>query len=151
MQMSLKEQLLSDMKEAMKEKDVLRKNTVQSVRGAILQQEKDSKQDVSEEQILDIIMTEIKKRKDALTDFEKGHRPDLIDAANAEIAVLQGYLPAQLSEEELTALVRETIQEVSAVSMKDMGKVMGAITSKVKGKADNSKVSSIVKQCLAHQ
>lgn len=149
--MSLKEQLLSDMKEAMKEKDVLRKNTVQSVRGAILQQEKDSKQDVSEEQILDIIMTEIKKRKDALTDFEKGHRPDLIDAANAEIAVLQGYLPAQLSEEELTALVRETIQEVSAVSMKDMGKVMGAITSKVKGKADNSKVSSIVKQCLAHQ
>lgn len=151
MQMSLKEQLLSDMKEAMKEKDVLRKNTVQSVRGAILQQEKDSKQDVSEEQILDIIMTEIKKRKDALTDFEKGHRPDLIDAANAEIAVLQGYLPAQLSQEELTALVRETIQEVSAVSMKDMGKVMGAITSKVKGKADNSKVSSIVKQCLAHQ
>lgn len=149
--MSLKEQLLSDMKEAMKEKDVLRKNTVQSVRGAILQQEKDSKQDVSEEQILDIIMTEIKKRKDALADFEKGHRPDLIDAANAEIAVLQGYLPAQLSEEELTALVRETIQEVSAVSMKDMGKVMGAITSKVKGKADNSKVSSIVKQCLAHQ
>lgn len=149
--MSLKEQLLSDMKEAMKEKDVLRKNTVQSVRGAILQQEKDSRQDVSEEQILDIIMTEIKKRKDALTDFEKGHRPDLIDAANAEIAVLQGYLPAQLSEEELTALVRETIQEVSAVSMKDMGKVMGAITSKVKGKADNSKVSSIVKQCLAHQ
>lgn len=149
--MSLKEQLLSDMKEAMKEKDVLRKNTVQSVRGAILQQEKDSKQDVSEEQILDIIMTEIKKRKDALTDFEKGHRPDLIDAANAEIAVLQGYLPAQLSQEELTALVRETIQEVSAVSMKDMGKVMGAITSKVKGKADNSKVSSIVKQCLAHQ
>lgn len=149
--MSLKEQLLSDMKEAMKEKDVLRKNTVQSVRGAILQQEKDSKQDVSEEQILDIIMTEIKKRKDALADFEKGHRPDLVDAANAEIAVLQGYLPAQLSQEELTALVRETIQEVSAVSMKDMGKVMGAITSKVKGKADNSKVSSIVKQCLAHQ
>ena len=149
--MSLKEQLLSDMKEAMKEKDVLRKNTIQSVRGAILQQEKDTMKEVGEEQILDIIMSEIKKRKDALVDFEKGHRPDLVDAANAEMAVLQGYLPAQLSEEELTALVRETIQEVSAVSMKDMGKVMGAITPKVKGKADNSKVSSIVKQCLAHQ
>lgn len=149
--MSLKETLLNDMKEAMKEKDVLRKNTVQSVRGAILQQEKDTMKEVSEEQILDIIMSEIKKRKDALADFEKGHRPDLVDAANSEIAILQKYLPAQLSEEELTALVRETIAEVSAVSMKDMGKVMGAITPKVKGKADNSKVSSIVKQCLAHQ
>ena len=149
--MSLKEKLLNDMKEAMKEKDVLRKNTVQSVRGAILQQEKDTMKEVSEEQILDIIMSEIKKRKDALADFEKGHRPDLVDAANAEIAVLQGYLPEQLSDEELTALVRETIAEVSAVSMKDMGNVMGAITPKVKGKADNSKVSSIVKQCLAHQ
>ena len=149
--MSLKEKLLNDMKEAMKEKDVLRKNTVQSVRGAILQQEKDTMKEVSEEQILDIIMSEIKKRKDALADFEKGHRPDLVDAANAEIAVLQGYLPEQLSDEELTALVRETIAEVSAVSMIDMGKVMGAITPKVKGKADNSKVSSIVKQCLAHQ
>ncbi len=149
--MSLKETLLNDMKEAMKEKDVLRKNTVQSVRGAILQQEKDTMKEVNEEQILDIIMSEIKKRKDALADFEKGHRPDLVEAANCEIAILQKYLPAQLSEEELTALVRETIAEVSAVSMKDMGKVMGAITAKVKGKADNSKVSSIVKQCLAHQ
>lgn len=149
--MSLKETLLNDMKEAMKEKDVLRKNTVQSVRGAILQQEKDTMKEVNEEQILDIIMSEIKKRKDALADFEKGHRPDLVEAAHCEIAILQKYLPAQLSEEELTALVRETIAEVSAVSMKDMGKVMGAITVKVKGKADNSKVSSIVKQCLAHQ
>jgi uncharacterized protein YqeY len=151
MQMSLKEKLLNDMKEAMKEKDVLRKNTVQSVRGAILQQEKDTMKEIGEEQILDIIITEIKKRKDALADFEKGHRPDLVDAANAEIAILQTYLPAQLSEEELIALIRETIAEVSAVSMKDMGKVMGAITPKIKGRADNSKVSSIVKQCLAHQ
>ncbi|MEE1072872.1 MAG: GatB/YqeY domain-containing protein [Cellulosilyticum sp.] len=149
--MSLKEKLLNDMKEAMKEKDVLRKNTVQSVRGAILQQEKDTMKEINEEQILDIIIAEIKKRKDALADFEKGHRPDLIDAANAEIAILQTYLPAQLSEEELIALIRETIAEVSAVSMKDMGKVMGAITPKIKGRADNSKVSSIVKQCLAHQ
>ena len=149
--MSLKEQLLLDMKEAMKVKDVLRKNTIQSIRGAILQQEKDTMKEVSEEHILDIIISEIKKRKDALTDFEKGNRPDLIDAANAEIIVLQSYLPAQLSEEELITLVRETITEVSAVSMKDMGKVMATLLHKVKGKADNSKVSSIVKQCLAHQ
>lgn len=149
--MSLKEKLLSDMKEAMKTKDVLRKNTVQSVRGAILQQEKDTMKEISEEQILDIIISEIKKRKDALADFEKGHRPDLVEAANTEIGILQGYLPVQLSEEELIALIRETIAEVSAVSIKDMGKVMGALAPRVKGKADNSKVSSIVKQCLAHQ
>ena len=149
--MSLKEKLLNDMKEAMKEKDVLRKNTVQAIRGAILQQEKDTMKEVNEEQILDIIISEVKKRKDALADFEKGQRLDLVDAANAEIAILQTYLPVQLSEEELIALVRETIAEVSAVSIKDMGKVMGAITSKVKGRADNAKVSSIVKQCLAHQ
>jgi uncharacterized protein YqeY len=149
MQMSLKEKLLSDMKEAMKEKDGLRKNTIQMVRGAVLQKEKDTLKEVNEEQILDIIMQEIKKRKDALVDFEKGNRQDLIEGANSEIAVLTGYLPKQLSDDELTAIVRETIAEVGAVSMKDMGKIMAAITPKVKGKADNGKVSNIVKQCLA--
>lgn len=149
--MSLKEKLFSDMKQAMKIKDVLRKNTIQSVRGAILQQEKDTMNELNEEQILKIIMSEIKKRKDALADFEKGHRPDLVEATETEIAILQQYLPEQLSEEALIKLIRETIKEQSAVSMKDMGKVMGALSSKIEGRADNSKVSSIVKQCLAHQ
>ncbi|WP_330389602.1 GatB/YqeY domain-containing protein [Cellulosilyticum sp. I15G10I2] len=149
MQMSLKEKLLSDMKEAMKEKDVLRKDTIQMVRGAILQKEKDSLKEVHEEQILDILVQEIKKRKDALVDFEKGNRHDLAESANAEIAVLTAYLPKQLSDDELTEIVRETISEVGASSVKEMGKVMAAITPKVKGKADNGKVSSIVKQCLA--
>ena len=93
-------------------------------------------------------MSEIKKRKDALADFEKGHRPDLVDAANAEIAVLQGYLPEQLSDEELTALVRETIAEVSAVSMKDMGKVMGALRAKYAGQMDFGKASGLIKSLL---
>ncbi|MDF2594517.1 MAG: GatB/YqeY protein [Clostridia bacterium] len=146
--MSLKENLLSDMKVAMKEKDVLRKNTIQMVRGAILQKEKDTLKEVTEEQILDIIMQEIKKRKDALVDFEKGDRQDLAEAANIEITVLTGYLPKQLSDDEIFAIVRETITEVGAQSLKDMGKVMAATTPKVKGKADNGKVSGIVKQCL---
>jgi len=146
--MSLKENLLSDMKVAMKEKDVLRKNTVQLVRGSILQKEKDTREEVTEEQILDIIMQEIKKRKDALLDFEKGNRQDLVIEANSEIDVLMGYLPKQLSDDELLVIVRETITEVGAASMKDMGKIMTAITPKVKGKADNSKVSKMIKQCL---
>lgn len=138
------------MKEAMKEKDVLRKNTIQSIRGAILQKEKDTLQEVSEEQILDIIVQEIKKRKDALADFEKGNRPDLVADTNAEVTVLQGYLPKQLSDEELTSLIHQVIEEVEATSMKDMGKVMAAIKPKVSGRADNRKVSSIVKQCLSN-
>lgn len=147
--MSLKENLLSDMKVAMKEKDVLRKNTIQLVRGAILQKEKDTLNEVNEEQILDIIMQEIKKRKDAIVDFEKGNRQDLVKDANDEITVLTSYLPKQLSDDELIVIVRETITEVGATSMKDMGKIMAAITPKVKGKADNGKVSNAVKQCLA--
>ena len=110
--MSLKEQLFSDMKEAMKEKDVLRKNTIQSIRGAILQKEKDTLQEVSEEQVLDIIVQEIKKRKDALADFEKGNRPDLVADANAEVTVLQGYLPKQLSDEELSSLIHQDRKSV---------------------------------------
>lgn len=149
MQMSLKEKLLSDMKEAMKEKNVLRKNTIQMLRGAILQREKDSQKEVSEEEILEIAMQEIKKRKDALVDFEKAGRQDLVEDAHSEMAVLTAYLPKQLTEDELTEIVRQTISEVGACSMKDMGKVMAAITPKVKGKADNGKVSSLVKQCLA--
>ncbi len=147
--MSLKEILLSDMKEAMKEKDALRKNTIQMVRGAILLKEKDTLKEVSEEQILDIIFQEIKKRKDALVDFEKGNRQDLVEEAKSEINVLSAYLSKQLSDDELTEIIREIVLEVGASSMKDMGKVMAAATPRVKGKADNGKVSSIVKQCLA--
>ena len=147
--MSLKEQLFSDMKEAMKNKEVLRKNTIQAVRTAILQQEKDTQQDVTEEQILGIIMAQVKQRKDALVDFQKGNRPDLVADAEAEISVLQGYLPKQLTDQEITQIVESVINEVGASSMKDMGKVMGAVKPKVSGKADNGKVSSIVKQCLS--
>ncbi len=146
--MSLKEKLFSDMKEAMKNKEVLRKNTIQSVRTAILQQEKDTQNDVTEEQILDILMSQIKQRKDALADFQKGNRPDLVADAEAEISVLQDYLPKQLTDEEIVQIIESVIVEIGASSMKDMGKVMGAVKPQVHGRADNGKVSSIVKQCL---
>lgn len=147
--MSLKEQLFLDLKEAMKNKEVLRKNTIQSVRTAVLQQEKDTHQDITEEQILDIVMSQIKQRKDSLIEFQKGNRPDLVADAETEISVLQGYLPKQLTDEEITQIVESVISETGAASMKDMGKVMGAVKPKVSGKADNGKVSSIVKQCLS--
>lgn len=146
--MSLKEKLLQDMKEAMKQKDVIRKNTVQLVRSGILQIEKDNKVELDDEAVLDVIAKELKKRRDSLPDYEKSGRTDLIENLNKEIEVLLGYLPEQLSESDIEKLVEETINEVQAATMKDMGKVMAAITPKVKGRADNKFVSSCVKQKL---
>ncbi len=147
--MSLKDTLLSDMKIAMKEKDVLRKNTVQMVRAAVLQIEKDKQVTLGDEEILEVIAKEAKKRRDSIADFEKGGRQDLVDAANTELQILMGYLPAQLNEAEIEALVRETIAQTGASSMKDMGKVMGAIRPKTKGVADGKTVNEIVKKLLS--
>ena len=146
--MSLKERLLQDMKDAMKAKDTVRKNTVQLVRSGVLQIEKDKKIELDDEGVLDVIVKELKKRRDSLPEFEKSGRTDLIENLNKEIEVLLGYLPEQLTEEEIQVIVDETIKEVQAESMKDMGKVMGAVTPKVKGRADNKIVSGYVKKLL---
>ena len=146
--MSLKETLLQDMKEAMKNKETIRKNTIQLVRSGVLQIEKDKKVELDDEGVLEVITKELKKRRDSLPDFEKSGRTDLVENLNEEIKILLGYLPEQLSEEEIKKIVEETINEVGATTMKDMGKVMGAVTPKVKGKADNKIVSAFIKQML---
>ena len=146
--MSLKERLLQDMKDAMKAKDTVRKNTVQLIRSGVLQIEKDNKIELDDEGVLDVIAKELKKRRDSLPEFEKSGRTDLIENLNKEIDVLLGYLPEQLTEEEIQVIVEETIKEVQAESMKDMGKVMGSVTPKVKGRADNKIVSGYVKKLL---
>jgi len=146
--MSLKETLLQDMKEAMKNKDTVRKNTVQLIRAGVLQIEKDKQIELDDEGVLDVIAKELKKRRDSLPDFEKSGRADLIENLNKEIEVLLGYLPKQLTEDEIKVIVEEAVKESGASSMKDMGKVMGLITPKVKGRADNKIVSTFVKQML---
>lgn len=146
--MSLKEQLLQDMKEAMKEKDTIRKNTVQLVRSGILQIEKDKQIELDDEGILDVIAKELKKRRDSIPDFEKSGRTDLLEGLNKEIEVLLGYLPKQLTEDEIKSIVEEAVAESGASTMKDMGKVMAIISPKVKGRADNKIVSGFVKQML---
>lgn len=146
--MSLKENLLQDMKEAMKNKETIRKNTIQLVRGGVLQIEKDKKVELDDEGVLEVISKELKKRRDSLPDFEKSGRMDLVDDLNKEIEILLAYLPEQLSEEDIKKIVEETINEVGATTMKDMGKVMGAVTPKVKGRADNKIVSGFIKQLL---
>lgn len=146
--MSLKETLLQDMKQAMKEKDTIRKNTVQLIRSGVLQIEKDKQIELDDDGVLDVIIKEVKKRHDSLPDFEKSGRIDLIENLNKEIAILMTYLPEQLSDEDVEKIVRETIQEIGAVTMKDMSKVMLAITLKTKGRANTGKISKLVKENL---
>ena len=146
--MSLKDKLLQDLKEAMKEKDTVRKNTVQLVRSGILQIEKDKKIELDDEGVLDVISKELKKRRDSMPDYVKSGRQDLIDNLNKEIEVLLTYLPKQLTEDEIKVIVEEAVKETGAAPRKDMGKVMANVTPKVKGRADNKIVSGLVKQML---
>jgi hypothetical protein len=147
-QMSLKEKLLQDLKEAMKEKDTVRKNTVQLVRSGVLQIEKDEHIELDNEGVLDVIVKELKKRRDSMPDFEKSGRQDLIDELKKEVDVLLEYLPKQLTESEIKEIVEQAVKQTGASSMKDMGKVMGCIAPKIKGRADNKIVSTLVKQML---
>lgn len=136
------------MKDAMKQKDTVRKNTVQLIRSGILQIEKDKKVELDDEGVLDVISKELKKRRDSMPDYVKSGRQELIDNLNKEIEVLLGYLPEQLSEEEIKGIVAQAVQETGAATMKDMGRVMAVVTPKVKGRADNKLVSGYVKQML---
>ena len=144
-----KEKLLDDLKTAMKDKDVVKKNTVQMVRAAILQVEKDKQIELNDDQILEVIAKEFKKRNDSLADYEKSGREDLIAQIKEEMSVLEGYLPKKLSEEELTEKVKEIISEVGATSMKEMGLVMKAAKEKLGVTADGKMINEIVKKILA--
>lgn len=146
--MSLKEQLAQDLKESMKDKDVIRKNAVQSVRAAVLQVEKDSKVTLDDDGIIGVIAKEVKKRKDVLPDYEKSGREDLIADLKKEIEVLTGYLPSQLTQEELDGIVKEAIDRLGATSMKDMGKIMADVMPKITGRADGGAVNVTVKKIL---
>ena len=146
--MSLKEQLANDMKEAMKAKEKERLAVIHMVRGAIKQQEIDNKVELDDDAVIAVISKEVKMRKDSIVDFEKGGRADLVAQNEAEIAFLMPYLPQQLSEDEVRALVKEAVEQTGASSPKDMGKVMGALMPKVKGRADGKMVNTLVKEAL---
>lgn len=146
--MSLKEQLAADLKDAMKNKQTVRKNTVQMVRAAVLQYEKDNKAELDDTGVTDIVAKELKRRRDVLPDYEKSGRADLIAELREEMDVLLGYLPQQLSEEEIIAIVSAAIAQTGAASIKDMGKVMGIVVDQTKGRADAKLVGALVKKAL---
>ncbi len=147
--MSLKEQLLNDMKEAMKSKDAIRKDTIQIIRAAVLQVEKDDKVELNDADIIKLIVKEVKKRNDVLPDYVQGGNQDAIDKVNRQLEVLESYLPEQMTEEEIEKAIANIISEIGATSMKDMGAVMSKASAQLNGKADNKIVSTVVKKLLS--
>lgn len=145
----LKEKLLEDLKDAMKTKNVNKKNAVQMVRTVILQIEKDKGIEVSDEQILGIVAKEVKTRKDAIAEYEQANREDLIENANEEIKALEEYLPKQLTDEELVTEVKKVIEKLNATSMKDMGPVMKEAKATIGAQADGKRINEVVKSLLA--
>lgn len=145
----LKEKLLEDLKNSMKEKNVVRKNVVQMIRAAILQKEKDNQIELSDEEIMQIIAKEAKTRKDALPDYEKSGREDLIKEVKEEIAIIEEYLPKQLTKEEILPIIQEIINKTGASSIKDMGKVMGEAKKQLGVSADGKTISECVKKLLS--
>lgn len=146
--MFLKERLMEDLKEAMRNKDKLRKDTITLVRAAIKQREVDERIELNDEDIIDIISKQVKQKEDSIESFEKGGRQDLIDLTQKEVDVLMDYLPQQLTELEVDDIVKAAIDEVGANTVKDMGKIMSNVMPKVRGRADGKLVNKIVRQYL---
>ena len=148
--MGLKERLMNDFKEAMKTRDEVSKNTINLARAAIKQYEVDNRKELDDEGVISILQKQVKMRKDALADFEKAGREDLVEAYNGEIAVLKKYIPEQLSKEEILKIVEETAPELGIDKRKqNMGKLMGPVMGTVKGKADGSDVREVVMNYLS--
>lgn len=144
----LKEKLLEDLKQSMKEKNTNRKNVVQMVRAGILQVEKDKGIQLEDAQVLEIIAKELKKRKDSLADFKKANREDLINQVNEEISVLEEYLPKQLSDEELESKIQEIITKVGATTIKDLGMAMKEAKTEIGAQADGKRINEVVRKLL---
>ncbi|MFD2116128.1 GatB/YqeY domain-containing protein [Paenibacillus yanchengensis] len=146
--MSLSERLNDDMKQAMRDKDKLKLATIRMIRSSVKYLEIDFKRPLEESEVLDVISREIKQRKDSLQEFEKAGRDDLVTDLATEIEIISAYLPEQLTEEEIQEIVRQTIHELGASSKADMGKVMGALLPKTKGRAESKLVNQFVQQYL---
>ena len=148
--MSLQERLTEDVKTAMKAREAgkSRLSVLRMVKASIRNIESDRKKELNDEDVLDVLAKEVKMRRDSMDDFRKGNRPDLVAALEEEIAILAEYLPAQLSEEEVRALVDQAVSQAQATTAKDMGKVMAILMPQVKGKADGKLVNTLVRERL---
>ena len=147
--MGLKDQLMQDMKEAMKAKEVERLSTIRQLRSAIKNKEIEQRQDLDDNAIIGVIGTAVKQRREAAQMYHDNDRPELAAKEEVELVVLQQYLPTQLSEDEVRSIVIAVIAESGAASMKDMGKVMPQVMAKTKGSADGKMVNQLVREQLS--
>lgn len=146
--MSLKERLKNDMKEAMRNKEIVKRDTIRAINTMIKQIEVDERKELSDDEITALLQKAIKQRNEAIEQYKAGDREDLVKKEQGEIDVINLYMPQQLSDEELETAMREIISSVGATSMKDMGKVMGQAKSKIGAGADGKRINEMVKKIL---
>ena len=148
--MSIKDLLTEDMKQAMKDKESgkLRLSVIRMARANIKNIEIDEKRELNDDEVLAVLVKEVKMRQDSLEEFAKAGREELVEQAKQEIAILRKYLPEQLSDEELKALVEEAVAETGAAGPKDMGKLMAALMPKTRGRADGKRINTMVRELL---
>jgi uncharacterized protein YqeY len=147
--MGLKERLREDMKEALKAKDKVKLSTIRMINSLIKNAEIEKRGKLTDEEIVQLLMKYAKQRRESIEMYEKGGRQDLVEKEKAELAVVESYLPKQMTEEEIKEIVKEAIEETGASSPKDIGKVMKVVMPKVRGRADGSLVNKIVRDLLS--
>lgn len=151
--MSMKEKIMTDLKEAMKAKNSDKTMVLRSLKAKILEKEiserKDGESVLSDEQVIDVLLKAAKQRKESIDQFTQGNRPDLVEKEEMERSIIENYLPKMMSEEEVLVEVKSQIEKMGATSMADMGKVMGSLMGKLKGKAEGSTISKVVKEELS--
>jgi uncharacterized protein YqeY len=146
--MTLREKLEEDIRDAMRSRKQERLNTLRFLKSQIQLVEKDQRRELDEAGVIEVIARQAKDRRESLEMFEQGNRTDLVDKESAALAVLEEYLPAQMSREELVQLIQQVIQEVGATSPRDRGKVMGRVMPQVRGRADGSQVNALVTELI---
>lgn len=146
----ISDRLAEDMKQAMKDRDKVKLSVIRMVRSSLQNEAIKRKKQLSDEDELTVLTREVKQRKDSLQEFKNAGRDDLAQGVNQELSILETYLPKQLTEDELEQTIIDTIAEIGATSKRDLGKVMGAVMPKVKGKADGNMVNKLVQKHLSH-
>ncbi len=143
-----REPMNAALKQAMKDKNAVARNTIRMTLNAIKQVEVDDQKELSGDEAMDILLKEVKKRRDTITELEEAGRDDLIEQEREELAIIEQFLPAQMSRDEVEAIVKDAIAKTGAETPKDMGKVMGVVMPQVKGKADGKMVNEVVRDLL---
>lgn len=146
--MTLKEKIMNDLKKSMKERDEVKIRTLRMIIASIKNWEINNLKDIDDNSIISVLLKEAKRRKEAIEEYRKANREDLVKAEEEELKIIESYLPERMSEEEIKELVLKTIEEIKATSLKDLGKVMKAIMPKIKGKADGKLVNDMVRKIL---